>query len=120
MFVLNRKSDSYLYEQLYEQLKQQILSGNMKAGQRLPATRELAAEYQISRNTVINAYYQLEIEGYIKPVTGSGYYVEHLPLTKVSIPKPTFFPYDSESTDMTYDYIFSYGDLDYNCYNSKA
>lgn len=72
MFVLNRKSDSYLYEQLYEQLKQQILSGNMKAGQRLPATRELAAEYQISRNTVINAYYQLEIEGYIKPVTGSG------------------------------------------------
>lgn len=57
MFVLNRKSDSYLYEQLYEQLKQQILSGNMKAGQRLPATRELAAEYQISRNTVINAYY---------------------------------------------------------------
>lgn len=120
MFVLNRKSDSYLYEQLYEQLKQQILSGNMKAGQRLPATRELAAEYQISRNTVINAYYQLEIEGYIKPVTGSGYYVEHLPLTKVSIPKPTFFPYDSESTDMTYDYIFSYSDLDYNCYNSKA
>ena len=120
MFVLNRKSDSYLYEQLYEQLKQQILSGNMKAGQRLPATRELAAEYQISRNTVINAYYQLEIEGYIKPVTGSGYYVEHLPLTKVSIPKPTFFPYDSESTAMTYDYIFSYGDLDYNCYNSKA
>lgn len=120
MFVLNRKSDSYLYEQLYEQLKQQILSGNMKAGQRLPATRELAAEYQISRNTVINAYYQLEIEGYIKPVTGSGYYVEHLPLTKVSIPKPTFFPYDSESTDMTCDYIFSYGDLDYNCYNSKA
>ena len=43
MFVLNRKSDSYLYEQLYEQLKQQILSGNMKAGQRLPATREPAA-----------------------------------------------------------------------------
>lgn len=101
MFILNRKSDI----SLYEQLKQQILSGNMKAGQRLPATRELAAEYQISRNTVINAYYQLEIEGYIKPVTGSGHYVEHLPPTKVPIPKPTFFPYDSESTDTTYDYF---------------
>ena len=85
MFILNRKSDISLYEQLYEQLKQQILSGNMVAGQRLPATRELATEYQISRNTVINAYYQLEIEGYIKPVTGSGYYVEHLPPAKVSI-----------------------------------
>lgn len=75
MIILNRKSDISLYEQLYEQLKQQILSGNMVAGQRLPATRELATEYQISRNTVINAYYQLEIEGYgIYICFGSGHF----------------------------------------------
>ena len=62
MFIVDKKSGASLYEQLYEQLKQQILSGNMVAGQRLPATRELASEYQLSRNTVINAYQQLEVD----------------------------------------------------------
>lgn len=41
MFIVDKKSGASLYEQLYEQLKQQILSGNMVAGQRLPATVNL-------------------------------------------------------------------------------
>lgn len=120
MLIINKKSDTPLYEQLYEQLKQQILSGNMVAGQRLPATRELASEYQLSRNTVIYAYRQLEVEGYIKPITGSGYYVENLNSFKIDLPKAVTFPAMPKQTTEPYDYTFSYGDLDYNCYNSKA
>jgi len=120
MLTIDKKSDSSLYGQLYEQLKQQILSGNMVAGQRLPATRELASEYQLSRNTVINAYRQLEVEGYIKPITGSGYYVENLNSFKIDLPKAKIFPAVPKQTAKPYDYTFAYGDLDYNCYNSKA
>lgn len=120
MLTIDKKSGSSLYGQLYEQLKQQILSGNMVAGQRLPATRELASEYQLSRNTVINAYRQLEVEGYIKPVTGSGYYVENLNPFKTDLPKVAAFPAAPKQTAKPYDYTFAYGDLDYNCYDSKA
>lgn len=120
MLTINKKSDTPLYEQLYEQFKQQILSGNMVAGQRLPATRELASEYQLSRNTVINAYRQLEVEGYIKPITGSGYYVENLNSYKIALPKADSFPAIPKQTAKPYDYTFAYGNLDYNCYHSKA
>lgn len=120
MLTIDKGSDASLYGQLYEQLKQQILSGNMVAGQRLPATRELASEYQLSRNTVINAYRQLEVEGYIKPITGSGYYVENLNSFKIDLPKADTFPAVPKQTAKPYDYTFAYGDLDYSCYNSKA
>lgn len=119
MFTLDKKSGVSLYEQLYEQLKQQILSGNMAAGQRLPATRELALEYQLSRNTVIGAYQQLEVEGYVKPIAGSGYYVENLVHFKTNPQKADIFPSVPKQPAQSYDYTFSYGDLDYNCYSSK-
>lgn len=119
MLTIDKKSKIPLYEQLYEQLKQQIISGSMAAGQRLPATRELSSEYQLSRNTIINAYRQLEIEGYIKPITGSGYYVENLNSFKIDLPKAAAFPAAPKQPEQSYDYIFSYGDLDYNCYSSK-
>lgn len=120
MFILDKRGSIPLYEQLYEQLKQQILSGNMPAGQRLPSTRELASEYKLSRNTVIGAYQQLEVEGYIKPVGGSGYYVEKLTSFKTDSSKADIFPSVTEQSKQSYDYTFAYGDLDYNCYSSKA
>ena len=70
-----------IYEQLYEQIKKQILSGELKPGTRLQATRGLAQEYGISRNSVVAAYEQLLVEGFVRTVIGSGYYVE-----KIEIP----------------------------------
>lgn len=70
-----------IYEQLYEQIKIQILSGELKPGTRLQATRGLAQEYGISRNSVVAAYEQLLVEGFVRTVIGSGYYVE-----KIEIP----------------------------------
>lgn len=120
MFPIERKSGTPMYGQLYEQLKKQILSGNIPAGQRLPATRSLASEYHLSRNTVINAYNQLEVEGYVKSVTGSGYYVENITFFKTDFPKADNFPALPQQEKPLYEFTFSYGDLDFNCYSSKA
>jgi len=60
---------------LYGCLRTAILDGSLPAGTRLPASRELAAELSLSRNTVIDAYGQLLAEGYLRALTGSGTYV---------------------------------------------
>ena len=66
---------SPLYDQLYVALRGAILEGRLKAGGRLPSTRSLAKELGVSRNTVLEAFSQLRVEGYIESRTGSGTYV---------------------------------------------
>ena len=121
MFFFERKSKTPLYQQLYEQLRQQITEELFPKGGKLPPTRELAAEYHLSRNTVIQAYQQLEIEGYIHGTIGSGYYVEDISPFPYSYcrtqPEESLFP-KVEKSEILYD--FYYGNLDYNCYQSKA
>ena len=65
------KSGVSLYEQLYRQIKEDILSGMLKAGEKLPSKRALAAHLEVSVITVKNAYEQLIAEGYICGVTMS-------------------------------------------------
>jgi GntR family transcriptional regulator/MocR family aminotransferase len=64
-----------LYQQLYAALREAILSGRLSRGRRVPASRALADELSISRNTVVSAYDQLLAEGYLETRTGSGSYV---------------------------------------------
>jgi GntR family transcriptional regulator/MocR family aminotransferase len=64
-----------LHHQLYTKLRDAILSGRLAAGVRLPATRVLADELEVSRNTVLDAYDQLHAEGYLDGRTGSGSFV---------------------------------------------
>lgn len=61
-----------LHRQLYRWLRQAILDGELPAGTRLPASRVLAADCGLSRNTVVCAFEQLAAEGYIEGRTGSG------------------------------------------------
>lgn len=72
---LNRESSIPLYRQLETYLRQNILSGSLSPGTRLPATRQLAQDLGISRITVRNAYDELESEGLISSREGSGAYV---------------------------------------------
>jgi GntR family transcriptional regulator/MocR family aminotransferase len=64
-----------LFRQLYEELRRCILDGTLVPGTRLPATRGLANELGVSRNTVLNSYEQLLAEGYLEGKVGSGTYV---------------------------------------------
>lgn len=54
-----------LQQQLYQRIKQSILQGQLATGAMLPATRQLALELQVSRNTVLNVWTQLQAEGYL-------------------------------------------------------
>jgi GntR family transcriptional regulator/MocR family aminotransferase len=77
---LDRDAATPLYRQLYDGLRQAILDRRLEPGLRLPSTRDLAANLDLSRNTVKNAYEQLIAEGYLDAETGSGTFVtSHIP-----------------------------------------
>jgi GntR family transcriptional regulator / MocR family aminotransferase len=60
---------------LYSVLRQEILTGRLHAGTRLPATRDLAKQYHLARGTVVSAFEQLKAEGYVDGAVGAGTYV---------------------------------------------
>jgi GntR family transcriptional regulator/MocR family aminotransferase len=64
-----------LFRQVYRGLRQAILAGTFRAGDRLPSTREMAAELGLSRTVVLLAYDQLVAEGFAAGRGGSGTYV---------------------------------------------
>lgn len=75
MILLPEDSTLPLYQQLYQQLRQEIQSGNLKTGEKLPSKRKLAERLGISVNTVDGAYTQLEAEGFILSQPRRGFFV---------------------------------------------
>lgn len=78
MLILNSSDPTPLYKQLYNQIREQILSGKLPADSKLPSVRDLANELSASRNTVDGAYQELAAEGYIYSKQRSGYFVSTL------------------------------------------
>ncbi|WP_025717510.1 MocR-like pyridoxine biosynthesis transcription factor PdxR [Paenibacillus sp. 1-18] len=112
MYLLDAKSKKPLYQQLYQQMRTKILSGELSAQAKLPSSRRLATELHISRNTVDTTYQQLLSEGYIVGKSRSGYYVETLHNTKFSAYTenvPDTPPSQSQPDGILYD--FRYGNL---------
>lgn len=64
-----------IYQQIANQLKEDILSGKYDDGQYLPSIRGLAQDLKISVITTMKAYEQLQSEGLVTAVQGKGYYV---------------------------------------------
>ena len=77
-YDLNQRGNKPLYEYLYGCIRNDILSGALKAGEKLPSKRSLAAHLNISLITVENAYEQLMLEGYVYGVEKKGYYAADL------------------------------------------
>lgn len=75
---LKKNSDKPLYILLYQYIKEQIMSENIKAGERLPSIRHLSKYLNISKNTVVTAYEQLIAEGYVESRGQSGIFVENI------------------------------------------
>jgi GntR family transcriptional regulator/MocR family aminotransferase len=63
------------YRWLYAALRAEILEGRLRPGARLPGSRDLGDQYALSRGTIVNAFGQLEAEGYVEGRAGSGTYV---------------------------------------------
>lgn len=67
--------DIPLYRQLYDAVRDAVLSGTLPSGERVPATRTLARHLGVSRNTVLEAFEQLFAEGYLETAQGKGTFV---------------------------------------------
>ncbi len=74
---LERGSPVPLSRQIYQIVRDLILSGDLPVGTKLPATRVLATDTALSRNTVLHAYEQLLAEGYLVSAFGSGTFVSN-------------------------------------------
>ncbi|MBP0963935.1 MAG: GntR family transcriptional regulator [Oscillospiraceae bacterium] len=76
MQILINNSDGVpIYEQILRQIKEMILSGELKEGDPLPSMRLLAQQLRISVITTKRAYEELEREGFIESFTGKGSFV---------------------------------------------
>ncbi len=64
-----------IYEQIVNQLKNEIVTGELTPGEALPSIRMLAADLSVSVITTKRAYEELEKEGLIRSVAGKGFYV---------------------------------------------
>ena len=73
--ILNNSSMVPIYEQLTDQVKNEIINGGLKENEALPSVRALSGELRISSLTVKKAYDRLEEEGFVVTVHGKGTYV---------------------------------------------
>ena len=73
--IIENASPLPIYEQIIQQVRAQILSGELKEGEMLPSIRALAKDLRISVITTRRAYDELEREGYIQTVAGRGSFV---------------------------------------------
>ncbi len=73
--IISGASQEPLYEQIANQIKNQIILGELKPGDALPSIRNLAKELQISVITTKRAYHELEKDGFIETVGGKGSFV---------------------------------------------
>ena len=76
--IISNQSELPIYAQIREQIKEQILNGQIKEGEILPSIRSLAKDVGVSVITTTRAYTDLENDGYIMIVQGKGCFVKEL------------------------------------------
>lgn len=73
--LIDNKSGSPIYDQIYTQIKNQIISGDLSEDEMLPSIRNLAKDLRISFITTKRAYEELEKDGFIYTVPGKGCFI---------------------------------------------
>ena len=73
--IIRNTTNQPIYEQIYAQIKSQIIAGKLAPGEALPSIRALAKDLRISVITTKRAYDELESEGFLYTVAGKGCFV---------------------------------------------
>ena len=81
MVHLDYRDARPIYTQITDGFREQILTGILQNGEKLPSVRELASSLAINPNTIQRAYRELEIQGWIATVPGKGCFVCGVPLS---------------------------------------
>lgn len=71
VIAVDRRAANPLHKQIYDGFRDAIVRGDLRPGQRVPSSRELASELSISRIPALNAYAQLLADGYFETRIGS-------------------------------------------------
>lgn len=79
MVFLNYRDARPIYSQVADGYREQILSGILRNGDKLPSVRELAAQLSINPNTIQRAYRELEMQGWLSTIPGKGCFVCGVP-----------------------------------------
>lgn len=111
LFQLEKNTDKPLYEQLYNGIKQAIISDKIAIGTKLPSKRKLATFLNISQTTIEIAYAQLLAEGYISSKSRIGYFVEQLD-TLPYVQKNESIATPTETNSKTFEFDFHPGAID--------
>lgn len=105
-FKVEAKSAVPVYEQVKQAVKLAIISGYLEENDQLMSIRELGAKLNIHPNTISKVYYQLEVEGFIYPRQGTGYFVkvdpEKFKKEKYELFKKVTVEYISKATRLGY------------------
>ncbi|MFK0247265.1 PLP-dependent aminotransferase family protein [Amycolatopsis azurea] len=88
-FHISLDGHTDLAARIYRQLREGILDGRLRSGERLPPTRELARELDVSRNTVAVAYERLTAEGFLESHVGRGTFVSADPVARTERAAPS-------------------------------
>lgn len=75
--IISNSNNKPIYIQVKEQIKNAIIMGELKSGDKLPSIRSLAKDLKISVITTKNAYDELENDGYVKTIPAKGIYVSN-------------------------------------------
>ena len=78
--ALDPRSPTPLYEQIAARIRLAVASGELEAGDALPSVRRLATDVRVNPATVVKAYRDLELEGFVTMKHGTGSFVNELPL----------------------------------------
>lgn len=115
-YHLDHHSKIPLYEQLYRAIRQDIMSGHLTGGERLPAKRPLAEHLHISQITVETAYGQLTAEGYVRAVPRSGYFVQQVDSLPHAAPPPQCPPVSPQPEPPAFAFDFKTNVVDTDCF----
>lgn len=120
--LIDNASHKPIYYQLHEYIKEEIIKGNIKGGEKLPSLRKLSNDLKLSRNTIETAYEQLYAEGYIKRIVRVGYLVEDIDFALLNeyCDSDSMNLIDNYSNDLkTIQYDFAPQYMDKECYNFR-
>ena len=101
ILVLDESSKRPYYLQLYDYIKNAIISGEVQFGEKLPSLRSLAKSLKLSITTINLAYSQLLVEGYIYSKQSSGYFVGNIAINDINTKKDIFSKASTDSTTST-------------------
>lgn len=116
MISINRENKLQIYLQISQQLTDEIISGRLSPGTKLPGSRKMSDLLGVNRNTIIAAYEELQMQGWLDTRNSSGTYIKtKLPVISEINYLPDYvdtFQSEDSATEVTYEYNFDDGQPD--------